>query len=134
MTNTSNRRSLGRIGATAAIAAGLAVGSYGIASAASGSGSSSSSTTTAATQPASPSHDGGRPWGGQRSDETRLSGDALAKVTAIAKANVPGGTVVRVETDADGHAAYEAHMTKSDGTPVTVYVDSNFDFVSVESR
>ena len=55
-------------------------------------------------------------------------------MTAIANAKVPGGTVVRVETDADGNATYEAHMTKSDGTPVTVYVDGNFNFVSVETR
>jgi hypothetical protein len=39
-----------------------------------------------------------------------------------------------VETDADGHAAYEAHMVKADGTPVTVYVDKTFAVVSVESR
>jgi len=70
----------------------------------------------------------------QRSDETPLTGDALAKVTAIAKAKVPGGTIVRVETDADGNAAYEAHTTKSDGTPVTVYVNKDFEFVSVETR
>jgi uncharacterized membrane protein YkoI len=70
----------------------------------------------------------------QRSDETPLTGDALAKVTAIAKAKVPGGTIVRVETNADGNAAYEAHMTKSDGTPVTVYVNKDFEFVSVETR
>ena len=44
---------------------------------------------------------------------------------------MPGGTVVRVETDADGNATYEAHMTKADGTPVTVYVDSSFQFVSL---
>ena len=53
-------------------------------------------------------------------------------MTAIANSKVPGGTIVRVETDADGVATYEAHMTKSDGTPVTVYVDSNFQFVSVQ--
>jgi hypothetical protein len=41
---------------------------------------------------------------------------------------------VRVETDADGNAAYEAHMTKADGTPVTVYVNKEFGVVSVESR
>jgi uncharacterized membrane protein YkoI len=51
-------------------------------------------------------------------------------VTAIANAKVPGGTIVRVETDADGIATYEAHMTKADGSPVTVYVDGNFQFVS----
>ena len=41
---------------------------------------------------------------------------------------------MRVETDADGHAVYEAHMTKADGTPVTVYVNAQFDVVSVETR
>jgi hypothetical protein len=41
---------------------------------------------------------------------------------------------VRVETDADGHAAYEAHVLKADGTPATVYVDKQFDVVSVETR
>jgi hypothetical protein len=42
-----------------------------------------------------------------------------------------GGTVVRVETDADGHAAYEAHMLEADGTPTTVYVDASFNFVGI---
>ena len=122
--------------ATASVVFGLAAGSYGIAAAATGSssGSTAAGTTTAqsTTPPAAPSP--GQPWGGQRSDETPLTGEALAKVTAVAEAKVPGGTVVRVETDADGHAAYEAHMTKGDGTPVTVYVDKDFNFVSVETR
>ena len=73
-------------------------------------------------------------FGGQRSDETLLTGDTLAKVTAAAKAKVPGGTIVRVETDADGHAAYEAHMTATDGSQTTVYVDKSFNVVSVETR
>ena len=113
---------------------GIALGSYGVASAASGSSSSSSSGSAlaATTLPQPPQR--GAPWGHQRSDETPLTGDALAKVRAIAKEKIPGGTVVRVETDADGHAAYEAHMTKSDGTPVTVYVDKSFNFVSAETR
>jgi hypothetical protein len=55
-------------------------------------------------------------------------------VKAVALAKVSGGTIVRVETNADGNAAYEAHMTKSDGTPLTVYVDKDFNFVSVETR
>jgi hypothetical protein len=126
---------LSKLWPTAAVVVGLALGSYGVASAASGNGSSSSSgsaSAAATTTQAQAPH--GAPWGRQRSDETPLTGDALAKVTAIAKEKVPGGTIVRVETDADGHAAYEAHMTRSDGTPVTVYVDKNFDFVSVETR
>jgi hypothetical protein len=124
--------SLARFAAAAAIAVGLGVGSYGIASAASGSGTTSTPTATKATPAAPPGANGGAPWGHQRSDETLLTGDALAKVTAIAKAKVAGGTIVRVETDADGVAAYEAHMTKADGSPVTVYVDKDFNFVSVQ--
>jgi hypothetical protein len=63
-----------------------------------------------------------------------LTGDALQKVTAAALAKVPGGTIVRVETDADGHAKYEAHMTDANGTPVTVYVDESYDVVGTETR
>jgi hypothetical protein len=107
----------------AAMVFGVGAGSYGIASAASG-GSTANSTTAPRT---------GQPWGHQRSDETLLTGDALAKVTAVAESKVSGGTVVRVETDADGHAKYEAHMTDANGNPVTVYVDANFDYVSTES-
>jgi len=124
-----------------AIAAGLAAGSYGIASAASNdSGSSPGSSDGTTTQPATPARPdhggpGGRqPWGGQRGDETPLTGDTAAKVEAAAKAKVPGGTIVRVETDADGHAKYEAHMADADGTPVTVYVGEDFAVVSVERR
>ena len=124
------RRSLERFVAVGAIAFGLAAGSYGIASAAT-SGSSSPAVQTAPA--ASRSTLSGGAWGHQRSDETRLSGDTATKVKNLALAKVPGASVVRVETDADGHAAYEAHLVKSDGTPVTVYVDKQFNVVSVES-
>jgi hypothetical protein len=127
---SSTRQGFPKALAALAVAIGIAGGSYGIASAASGNNSSSNAATATATQPAAPS----QPWGGQRSDETLLTGDAEAKVRAAALAKVAGGTIVRVETDADGHAAYEAHMTKSDGTPVTVYVDKSYNVVSVESR
>ena len=113
-----------------AVAVGIAAGSYGIANAANGSGSSSSN--PAAQSRAAP--DPQNPWGGQRSDETMLTGDVASKVTAAAKAKVPNGTIVRVETDADGNTAYEAHMTKADGTPATVYVNEQFEVVSVKSR
>jgi hypothetical protein len=122
-----NSHSLTRAAALGAMVVGAAAGSYGVASAASGSGTTSTATTAAPA--AAPS---GAPWGHQRSDETLLTGDALEKVTAIAKEKVPGGTIVRVETDADGIAAYEAHMTREDGTPVTVYVDASFQYVSTQ--
>jgi hypothetical protein len=120
---------LRRSAAVLAIVVGVGAGSYGIANAA--SGTSSTTTTTTAT-PTAPPPASSTPWGHQRSDETPLTGDALAKVSAIAKAKVPGGTIVRVETDADGNATYEAHMTKADGSPVTVYVDSSFNYVSTQ--
>jgi hypothetical protein len=115
-----------------AVALGVALGSYGIANAASGSTTTSTPSappSTPLTAPAAP-----QGWGPQRSDETLLTGDTAAKVKAIALAKVPGATVVRVETDADGHAAYEAHLTKSDGSLATVYVDKDLNFVSVETR
>ncbi len=114
-----------------ATALGVAAGSYGIASAASGSGSNGSNGSRPNGSGAAPSPQ--RPWGRQRSDETLLTGDTASKVRALALAKVPGGTIVRVETDADGNAAYEAHMTKADGTPVTVYVSKALDVVSVRS-
>jgi len=109
---------------------GLAAGSYGIAAAASGSGSGSNSSAPS-TLPVAGS--ASNPWGQQRSDETPLTGDALTQVTAAAKAKVSGGTIVRVETDADGNAAYEAHMISADGTPVTVYVDKSYDVVGTRA-
>ena len=111
-----------RVVVITALAFGLAAGTYGVANAANGSGSGSGQAPRAQ-----------RPWGPQRSDETPLTGDALSKVTAAAKATVPNGTIIRVETDADGNSAYEAHMVRADGTPVTVYVNKQFDVVSVES-
>ena len=125
-----NRRPEGLV--AAAVPVGVAAGSYGIASAANGSDSSSSSASSVAAAPSAP--DPQNPWGRQRSDETLLTGDTASKVETAARAKVPNGTIVRVETDADGNAAYEAHMTKADGTPVTVYVNEQFEVVSVASR
>ncbi len=44
---------------------------------------------------------------------------------------MPGATVIRVETDSAG-SPYEAHLRKSDGTEVTVKVDSNFKVTATE--
>ena len=50
----------------------------------------------------------------------------------LRQAAVPGGSIQRVETDAEG-SPYEAHMTKSDGTRVTVKVDKDFKVTKIES-
>jgi hypothetical protein len=123
------RKGFPRSVAVAAIAIGLVGGSYGIATAASGNGSSSSAATTPSGPPKS-----GQPWGHQRTDETLLTDGTAPSVRDAALAKVPGATIVRVETDADGNAPYEAHIIKSDGTPATVYVDKSFNVVSVETR
>jgi len=111
--------------------AALALGGSAIAGAASGDNAASTSSSAAATTQADDSATRALPR--QRADETLLSGDAASKVRAAALAEVDGGTIDRVETDADGHAAYEAHMTKADGSRVTVYVNEQFEVVSVES-
>jgi uncharacterized membrane protein YkoI len=112
--------------------AALALGGSAIAGAASNDNAASTASSTAATtQDDSRSSRGA--FGGQRPDETLLTGDAASKVSAAALAKVPGGTIERVETDADGNAKYEAHMSKADGSRVTVYVNADFEVVIVES-
>ncbi len=130
--------------AAGALAAGLAVGAAGIAGAAtSGSGSSSTSDSTGSSSaPPAPGY-GQAPSGqapsGSRPDpasmpngpgETLLTGDNATKAKAAALEAVPGATVIRVETDSSGEAKYEAHLKKSDGSEVTVLMDSNFKVVS----
>jgi hypothetical protein len=119
----------------AALAA-LALGGAALSNAATG-GSSSSGTQAAAPQGYPLGGPGGPPPGrhvgqnGQR--EQALSGDVAAKVKAAAQDKVPGGTVERVETDVDTGSPYEAHVRKSDGSEVVVYVSKSFDVTSVVS-
>jgi hypothetical protein len=63
--------------------------------------------------------------------EKAEAGTNLSALKATALKAVPGGTVYRVETDADD-ATYEAHMTKADGTHVTVKFDKNLAVKTVE--
>jgi uncharacterized membrane protein YkoI len=75
---------------------------------------------------------GGRPGGHK---ETELTGETADKVKAAALEAVPGGTVLRVESEsADGGAPYEAHVKKADGTEVEVNVDAAFKVTSVEEH
>ena len=101
-----------------------------------------STSTTAAPSTAQPAPPSGQPpanfdptKGGHVANgitEVLLTGDTADKVRAAALAAVPGGTVQRVENDAEG-SPYEAHVTKADGTNVTVKVDSNFNVTSTEA-
>ena len=132
------RRRFGKPQALGLIAAGAIGGGILAAtiSASADSGSATPSTTTTTTATASaPAGAPARGHGGStpvRGDEKALSAADAAKVKAAALKAVPGGTVYRVETDA-GDGVYEAHMTKADGTEVTVKLDKSFNVTKVES-
>jgi len=67
-----------------------------------------------------------------RGDEKAVSSTISATLTQKALAKVPGATVYRVETDS-GDAAYEVHLTKSDGTEATVKFDKNLNVTALET-
>jgi hypothetical protein len=128
---TSNRaRSL--TWAVGLVAAGAVAG--GIA-AATAPASAQTSPTPSATAPATPDggHGGRGGPGGQRADETLLTGTNATKAKDAALKAVPGATIDRVETDADGGGVYEAHVTKADGTRWTVTMDKDFKVTGVTS-
>ena len=110
------------VGLAAVAAAGL-----GGAAVAAGAGSSSKASTTTTTTTATP-----KP---AHSPETPLTGDVAAKAKAAAIAKV-GGTADRASTENDSSnaaAKYEVHVTKADGTHVTVIEDANYNVLSVET-
>src|SRR3954447_16573519 len=111
-----------------AVLAAIAVGAAAVAGAASNksSGSSSSGSTNAA-----PSRNGVPP-GGHGPGETLLTDGTATKVRQAAQDKVPGGTILRVETDSDG-SPYEAHVQKSDGSEVVVKVNKDFKATDVQS-
>jgi Flp pilus assembly protein TadG len=114
-----------------------ALGAAALAGAASNGGSTTTTTpSTHSPSTAPPAFSQAGRQGGlppQRSDETLLTGETATKVREAALKAVSNGTIERVETDADGHAKYEAHMTKADGSQVTVYVNEQFDVVGTEA-
>jgi hypothetical protein len=70
--------------------------------------------------------------GGHGPGETLVTGAKGAQLKAAALKAVPGGAVDRVETDS-GDAAYEVHVTKDDGSQVTVKFDAGLKETGVES-
>src|SRR4051812_14113687 len=62
--------------------------------------------------------------------EQALTGATADSVRKAALAKVPG-TVERIETNVDGNAPYEAHITKSDGTEVEVQINKDFSVAAV---
>jgi hypothetical protein len=130
--NTFRKLAVSGVAVAAAITGGaIGASMVGSASAQTDSTASSSASTAASdsTAPAPDPSQGGHTANGIT--EALLTGDTATQVTSAAQAAVPGATVDRVETDAEG-ATYEAHMTKSDGSKVTVKVNADFTVASTE--
>lgn len=114
-----------------ALGATLVNGTAGAETTASSPSSSTAPTTQQAPPQGQPSGPQGRPdpsKGGHQANgvtEALLTGTTKTKAEAAATAKVSGATVDRSETDAEG-AAYEVHLTKSDGSKVTVKLDSSY--------
>ncbi len=107
---------------------GAALGGAGIANAATSSTASTPSTaatgsTATRPDPAEMTHGPG---------ETLLTGTTAEKVKAAALTADPGATIIRVETDSAG-SPYEAHITKADGTHVTLKINANFKVTATDS-
>jgi hypothetical protein len=113
----------GVIAGAAGLLIGLVIALTSSANAASTPSPSSYSTSTAG--------DADGHGGGGHAGESAPSSSVTSKLRAEALKAVPGGKVDRVETDS-GDAAYEAHMTKSDGTQVTVKFDKSYKVTGVE--
>jgi hypothetical protein len=133
----NSRKTVVAVSALGAMAAGGVFGATVLAPSLSSAATVNSTATTAPQQPGMDAPPGGfdPTKGGHTANgitEKLLTGDTATKVRAAATAAVPGATIDRVETDAEG-SPYEAHMTKSDGSQVTVKVDASFKVTSVES-
>lgn len=133
-------------GIIGALVAGGATASFAASSADSATTQSdTSSTTTPSSTDQAPAQDQQPPDQGQRPDfdpskgghtangktEELLTGDTATKVTEAALAAVPGATIERVETDAEG-AVYEAHLVTSDGKHQTVTFDADYNVVEIQ--
>ena len=136
MSDSANTRGRTRrwAGAVGLLAAGVISGGV-FASALSASASSTSAAGGSTPSSAGSGHARTPgPGGAQpvRSDEKNLPSATAATLRAAALKAVAGGTVYRIETDA-GDGVYEVHMTKADGSLVTVKFDKNLKVTKVES-
>lgn len=129
---TASRRNQRLAGAVGLLLAGGIAG--GVLAATNSASAADSATSAAASSPAAAPAAGaaGDTATPVRAGEEALTGTTAATAKAAALGAVPGGTVFRVETDADG-ATYEAHMTKADGTHVTVKFDKSFTVTSIQN-
>jgi hypothetical protein len=121
VTMAQNRKWYGAAGllAAGALSGGILAGSL----------SANAATTTTPSSSPSAAQDGAHGCG--HAGEMTVTGADATTLKAAALKAVPGGTVDRAETDS-GDAAYEVHMTKSDGTQVTVKFSKSLKMTAVE--
>ena len=125
--------------ASVCAAIGAAGGIAGVSAATGDDGTSSSNGSNGSTGaspgagqlPGPPPGMPGRHVGANGVREQALSGDVADKVRKAALAKVDGGTIERVETDADHGSPYEAHVRRSDGTELEVLVNKDFSVTAV---
>ncbi|HEX8105591.1 MAG TPA: hypothetical protein VF533_23445 [Solirubrobacteraceae bacterium] len=72
--------------------------------------------------------------GGPGRGETALTGDTKEKVEAAVLARYAGATIVRTETNGDGAAPYESHITTSAGEELEVLVSKDFKVLDARER
>jgi hypothetical protein len=119
--------------AVGATAIGIAIGAAGVASAASGGAAPSTTTPGGTSGGAAPPAGAANPaTAAHGPGETLLTGTTAEKVRAAALAAVPGGTIIRVETDSAG-SPYEAHVTTAGGSVVTVKIGSDYKVTATQS-
>lgn len=116
------------LAAFAGLAGGLALNAIG----ASAETSTDTAVASSSTSPAQKDPSQGGHVGSNGVKEELLTGETATKAKAAAEAAVPGGTILRVENDAEG-ATYEAHVKKSDGSQVTVKMDASFKVTSIDT-
>jgi hypothetical protein len=133
----STPRRFGPAKITGLVAAGVVAGGIAVSAIGAAASTTSSPSSTASGSAGSSASDPAQPAPNKRptpvrGDEKTVSDSVAAQLKTAALKAVPGGTVYRVETDA-GDAAYEAHMTKADGSLVTVKFDKNLAVTKVET-
>jgi hypothetical protein len=114
----------------AALGAGAGIAS-GFAATGNDDGGGSGGSTSTDQRPGPPPGGPGRHVGANGVREEPLSGDVAQKVRDAALAKISGGTIERVETDADHGSPYEAHVRRADGTELEVLVNKDFEVTAV---
>jgi hypothetical protein len=77
---------------------------------------------------------GGGRFPGDHKPETALTGETKQKVEDAVLARYPGATTVRTETNTDGDAPYESHITTTDGKELEVLVNKDFEVVGANEH